>query len=76
MKIFCPFMAEDVKKASINIRDLKLTGPDGLHAIFYKKKLWNLCDADITHEVLQALNSGVIPDGWKDMTLVLIPKGR
>lgn len=33
-----PFTAEDVKKAIDNIGDLKGPGPDGLHAIFHKKK--------------------------------------
>jgi hypothetical protein len=30
--------------------------------------------AEITQEVLLALNSGVIPEGWNDTTVVLIPK--
>jgi hypothetical protein len=51
----------------------RITGPEGLHALFYKK-FWAICGDDITREVLQALNTGVIPDGWNDMTIVLIPK--
>jgi hypothetical protein len=27
-----------------------------------------------THEVLNALNTGVIPEGWNDTTMVLTPK--
>jgi hypothetical protein len=41
--------------------------------VFYKK-FWDVCGAQITQEVLQALNSGVIPEGWNDTTVVLIPK--
>jgi hypothetical protein len=33
-----------------------------------------VCGAKITQEVLLALNSGVIPEGWNDTTVVLIPK--
>jgi hypothetical protein len=56
-----------------SVGDYKAPGPDGLHAIFYKK-FWDICGAEITHEILQAINSGVIPDGWNDTTVVLIPK--
>jgi hypothetical protein len=52
---------------------LKAPGPDGLQAIFYKK-FWNICGAEVTREVLQAVNTGVIPNGWNDTTVVLIPK--
>jgi hypothetical protein len=68
-----PFTAEDVRKAAFSIGDYKAPGPDGLHAIFYKQ-FWNICGEDITQEILQALNSGQIPDGWNDTTVVLIPK--
>jgi hypothetical protein len=33
-----------------------------------------VCGTQITQEVLQALNYGVIPEGWNDTTVVLIPK--
>jgi hypothetical protein len=32
-----PFTGEEVKKALFQIGDLKAPGPDGMHAIFYKK---------------------------------------
>jgi hypothetical protein len=72
-KLTAPFMAEDVKKAMFSIGDFKAPGPDGLHAVFYKK-FWDLCGDEITHEVLLALNSRQIPEGWNDTTVVLIPK--
>jgi hypothetical protein len=71
-KLLEPFDVEDFKKAAFSIGDLKTPGPDGLHAVFYKK-FWDVCGAQITQEVLQALNSGVIPEGWNDTTVVLIP---
>jgi hypothetical protein len=56
-----------------SIGDLKAPEHDGLHAIFYKK-FWDVCGTEVTNEVLQALNTGVIPEGWNDTTVVLIPK--
>jgi hypothetical protein len=72
-KLLAPFLADDVRKAAFSIGHYKAPGPDGLHAVFYKK-IWNVCGDEITQEVLQAVNSGVIPDGWNDTTVVLIPK--
>jgi hypothetical protein len=72
-QLLAPFMPEDVKKAVFSIGDYKALGPDGLHAIFYKN-FWNICGEEITQEILQALNTGIIPEGWNDTTVVLIPK--
>jgi hypothetical protein len=72
-KLLAPFTADEVKKAVFSIGDLKSLGPDGLHAIFYIF-FWDICGPEITNEVLQALNTGVIPEGWNDTTVVLIPK--
>jgi hypothetical protein len=72
-QLLAPFNVEEVKKAVFSIGDFKAPGPDGLHAVFYKQ-FWDICGHEITQEVLQALNSGVILDGWNDTTIVLIPK--
>jgi hypothetical protein len=50
-KLTAPFSAEDVRKVAFSIGDYKAPGPNGLHAVFYKK-LWRLCGDDITSEVL------------------------
>lgn len=34
--LMAPFSAEEVKKALISIGDLKVPGPDRLHAVFYE----------------------------------------
>jgi hypothetical protein len=72
-KLLAPFTPEDVKKVVFSIGDFKAPGPDGLHAVFYKK-IWSICGEDITQEVLLALNLSTIPKGWNDTTVVLIPK--
>jgi hypothetical protein len=71
--LIAPFTMEDVKKAVFQIGDLKAPGPDGLHAIFYKK-FWNLVGDDITSAVLKAINERIIPPGWNETRVVLIPK--
>ena len=35
--LLAPYTAEEVKRALFSIGDFKAPGPDGLHAIFYKK---------------------------------------
>jgi hypothetical protein len=35
--LLAPFSEAEVKKALFQIRDFKAPGPDGLHAIFYKR---------------------------------------
>jgi hypothetical protein len=72
-KLLAPYTREEVKKALFNIGDLKAPWPDGLHAIFYKR-FWHIIGEDLTDEVLLAVNTRVIPDGWNNTTIVLIPK--
>jgi hypothetical protein len=68
-----PHTAEDVKKALFSIGDMKAAGSDGLHALFFKK-CWNILGEKLTEEVLEAINTKVIPSGWNDTIIVLIPK--
>lgn len=49
--LLAPFDREEVRKALFNIGDLKAPGPDGLHAIFYKR-FWDLLGNDLVDEVL------------------------
>ena len=71
--LMAPFTADDVKKAVFSIGDFKAPGPDGLHAVFFKR-YWNLIGEEITLEVLDAINSKQIPAEWNDTTVVMIPK--
>ena len=71
--LLAPNIAEDVCKALFDIGDLKALGPDGLHAIFYKR-FWPMLGEDLIEEVLKAVNTCTIPTGWNDTAIVMIPK--
>lgn len=72
-ELTAPFTGEEVKKALFQIGDLKAPGPDGMHAIFYKK-YWDLLGDDLVKEVIEAVNMAKIPENWNDTYVVLIPK--
>ena len=55
-----PYTREEVKKALFNIGDLKAPGPDGLHAVFYKR-FWHIIGEDLVDELLMVVNSRKIP---------------
>ena len=71
--LLADFSAEEVKRALFVIGDLKALGPDGIHAIFYKR-FWEMLGDDMVREVLNAVNTATIPEGWNDTTIVMIPK--
>lgn len=71
--LLAPYTAEEVRKALFDIGDLKAPGPDGLHDIFYKR-FWSMLGDDLIEEVLRAVNTCTIPDGWNETTIVMIPK--
>ena len=61
--LLAAFSYEEVKHGLFSIGDLKARpGPDGLHAIFYKR-FWHMLGNDLVQEVLQAVNTACIPAG-------------
>lgn len=71
--LIAPFTREEVKNALFSIGDLKAPGPNGLHAIFFKR-FWHLLEDDLVEEVLRAVQNEAIPVGWNDTTIVMTPK--
>ena len=54
--LMAQFSYEEVKKALFQIGDLKAPGPDGMHAVFYKR-FWELLGDDMVKEVLEAVST-------------------
>ncbi|XP_073357687.1 uncharacterized protein [Aegilops tauschii subsp. strangulata] len=71
--LVAPYTKEEVRKALFQIGDMKAPGPDGLHAIFFKR-FWHILGDELTKEVLDAIEKKKIPDGWNSTNIVLIPK--
>jgi hypothetical protein len=71
--LLSPFTGEDMWAALESIGDLKTPGADGMPSIFYKK-FWPIVGDYVKSEVLNVLNGGVMPQGWNDTVIVLIPK--
>ena len=71
--LVAPYTKEDVRKALFQIGDMKAPGPDGLHAIFFKR-FWHILGDELTKEVLDAIEKKKILDGWNSTNIVLIPK--
>jgi hypothetical protein len=42
--------------------------------LFSIKKFWELLGDDLVKEVLEAVNTASIPNGWNNTMIVLIPK--
>jgi hypothetical protein len=72
-KLLAEFTAAEIKVALDSIGDLKAPGPDGLPAIF-SKKYWSLIGEQVTKEVLNFLNGGILPGSWNETCVTLIPK--
>ena len=67
------FQAFEVKQA-LNQMDPNTTpGPNGMSPIFYKS-FWHIVGEDVTAVVLQALNSGIVPESLNSTFISLIPK--
>ena len=71
--LLAPHTVEEVRKALFDIGDFKAPGRDGLHSIFYKR-FWSMLGEDLVEEVLQAINTCIMPHGWNGTTIVMIPK--
>jgi hypothetical protein len=68
-----PCIEVEVKEALDSIGDLKAPVLDGMPAVFYKK-FWHMMGEKVQEEFLVVLNGGVIPEGWNETTIVVIPK--
>ncbi|KAL0327239.1 UNVERIFIED_CONTAM: putative mitochondrial protein [Sesamum angustifolium] len=68
-----PYTEMEVTKAFFSMSPLKSPGPDGIPPLFYQK-FWHVVKSDVISCVINFLNSRVLPTGFNDMNIVLIPK--
>ena len=67
------FQAVEVKQAFDQMAPNTTLGPDGVSPIFYKS-FWHIVGEDVTAVLLQALNSGIVPESLNYTFISLIPK--
>ncbi|KAL0416512.1 UNVERIFIED_CONTAM: hypothetical protein Slati_3483100 [Sesamum latifolium] len=68
-----PYTESEVTKALFSMSPLKSPGPDGMPPLFYQK-FWHIVKSDVISSVLEFLNCRILPDGFNDTHIVLIPK--
>ncbi|KAK4384943.1 putative mitochondrial protein [Sesamum angolense] len=68
-----PYTETEVTKALFGMSPLKSPGPDGMPPIFYQK-FWHVVKSDVISCVLNFLNSRILPRGFNETHIVLIPK--
>ncbi|KAL0390870.1 UNVERIFIED_CONTAM: hypothetical protein Scaly_0444100 [Sesamum calycinum] len=68
-----PYTETEVTKALFGMAPLKSPGPDGMPPIFYQK-FWHVVKSDVISCVLNFLNSRILPMGFNETHIVLIPK--
>ncbi|CAN7044661.1 unnamed protein product [Brassica rapa subsp. trilocularis] len=64
---------EEVKEALFSINADSAPGPDGMTGIFFQK-YWGIIGDQVTKEIQEVFQSGVMPKEWNFTYLCLIPK--
>ena len=68
-----PFTHEEVQRALLQMHPSKVPGPDGMSALFFQK-FWHIIGSDVSHAILDFLNSSRMLGSVNFTHIVLIPK--
>ena len=68
-----PFTHDEVKRALFQMHPLKAPGPDVMIVLFFQK-YWHVVGTDVSHVILDFLNSGRMLGCINFTHIVLIPK--
>ncbi|CAM8953707.1 unnamed protein product [Rhodiola kirilowii] len=72
-KLCDPVTVLEVQAAIFQMSPTKALGPDGFHALFYKK-YWHTIKDSVTTNILKVFSEGRMEEGMNDTTIVLVPK--
>ncbi|CAL1404768.1 unnamed protein product [Linum trigynum] len=64
---------EEIRAAVFDLGPTKSPGPDGFAGSFYRK-FWSKVGPDFCSEVMSFFRTSIMPQGWNDTHIALIPK--
>lgn len=68
------FNVDEIKTALFQMQLTKAPRPDGMNALFYKKKIWHIVGDIVVYTVLEFLNTSHMLPKLNYTYIVLIPK--
>lgn len=64
---------EEIKHGLFDLKPHKAAGYDGFQPAFFQKN-WNCLSASIVHDITFAFQHQIVPSGWNNTLICLIPK--
>lgn len=68
-----PISKDEVRSAIFSIKSESAPGPDGMTGLFFQQ-YWDVVGDQVTKEIHEVFNSGVLPSDWNYTYICLLPK--